>query len=61
MADRYLEAVQCLDLIAPERFEEALETADSRAGLRSFQEGRDPLPSRKSFFQFQMSNFGGSD
>ena len=42
MADRYLEAVQCLDLIAPERFAEALETADSRAGLRSFQEARDP-------------------
>jgi len=42
MADRYLEAVQCLDLIAPERFAEALETADARAGLRSFQEGRDP-------------------
>ena len=42
MADRYLEAVQCLNLIAPERFAEALETADARAGLRSFQEGRDP-------------------
>ena len=42
MADRYLEAVRCLDLIAPERFAEALETADVRAGLRSFQEGRDP-------------------
>src|SRR6266850_6955285 len=42
MADRYLEAVQCLDLIAPERFAEALETADARAGLRSVQEGRDP-------------------
>src|SRR6267143_5814115 len=41
MADRYLEAVQCLDLIAPERFAEALETADARAGLRSCQEGRD--------------------
>jgi hypothetical protein len=42
MADRYLEAVQCLNLIAPERFAEALEIADARAGLRSFQEGRDP-------------------
>jgi len=42
MADRYLEAVQCLNLIAPERFAEALETVDARAGLRSFQEGRDP-------------------
>jgi len=42
MADRYLEAVQCLNLIAPERLAEALETADARAGLRSFQEGRDP-------------------
>jgi hypothetical protein len=42
MADRYLEAVRCLSLIAPERFLEALETADVRAGLRSFQEGRDP-------------------
>jgi hypothetical protein len=42
MADRYLEAVQYLNRIAPERFSEALETADARAGLRSFQEGRDP-------------------
>ncbi|HKB74392.1 MAG TPA: hypothetical protein VKC82_08980 [Burkholderiales bacterium] len=42
MADRYLEAVRCLSLIAPECFLEALETADVRAGLRSFQEGRDP-------------------
>ena len=42
MADRYLEAVQCLNRIEPERFAEALETADTRAGLRSFQEGRDP-------------------
>ncbi|HYS57856.1 MAG TPA: hypothetical protein VEM34_06905 [Burkholderiales bacterium] len=42
MADRYLEAVRCLSLIAPERFLEALDTADVRAGLRSFQEGRDP-------------------
>jgi len=42
MADRYLEAVQCLDLIAPERFAEALETAMPRAGLAIFQEGRDP-------------------
>ena len=42
MADRYLEAVQCLNRIAPERFAEALETADARAGLRRFQEGRDP-------------------
>ena len=41
MADRYLEAVQCLDLIAPERFAEALETADARAGLRSLSEGWD--------------------
>jgi hypothetical protein len=43
MADRYPEAVQCLNLIAPERFAEALETADARAGLRPFQEGRDPV------------------
>ena len=42
MADRYLEAVQCLNRIAPECFAEALETADARAGLRSFQEGCDP-------------------
>jgi len=42
MGDRYLEAVQCLSLIAPERFAEALEVADARAGVRSFQEGRDP-------------------
>jgi len=42
MADRYLEAIQCLNLIAPERFAEALETADARAGLRTFQEGCDP-------------------
>ena len=42
MADRYLEAAQCLNLIAPERFAEALDIADARAGLRSFQEGRDP-------------------
>jgi hypothetical protein len=41
MADRYLEAVQCLNLIAPERFAEALEIADVRAGLRSFHEGCD--------------------
>ena len=42
MADRYLEAIQHLNRIAPERFAEALEAADARAGLRSFQEGRDP-------------------
>ena len=42
MADRYLEAAQCLNLIAPERFAEALDIADARAGLRSSQEGRDP-------------------
>src|SRR5258708_631332 len=42
MADRYLEAVQCLNLIAPERFAQALDIADARAGLRSFQQGRDP-------------------
>jgi hypothetical protein len=42
MADRYLEAVRCLNRIAPERFAEALDTADARAGLRSSQEGRDP-------------------
>ena len=42
MADQYLEAVQCLNRIAPERLAEALETADARAGLRSSQEGRDP-------------------
>ena len=39
---RYLEAVQCLNLIAPKRLPEALKIADARAGLRSFQEGRDP-------------------
>jgi len=32
---RYLEAVQCLNLIAPERSPEALKGADARAGLRS--------------------------
>jgi hypothetical protein len=42
MATRYLEAMQCLNLIAPERSTEALEIADARVGLRSFQEGGDP-------------------
>jgi hypothetical protein len=42
MADRYLEAMQCLKLIAPQRFAEALEIADARAGLRSFHEDFDP-------------------
>ena len=42
MATRYLEAMQCLHLIAPERLSEVLKVADGRAGLRSFQEGRDP-------------------
>ncbi len=42
MVARYLEAIQCLNLIAPERLAEALEIADGRVGLRSFQEGCDP-------------------
>jgi hypothetical protein len=42
MAARYLEAMQCLNLIAPERLAEALKIADARVGLQSFQEGCDP-------------------
>jgi hypothetical protein len=42
MAARYLEALQCLNLITPGRLTEALEIADARVGLRPFQEGRDP-------------------
>ena len=38
---RYLEAVQCLNLIAPRRLPEALKIADARAGLRSLSEGWD--------------------
>ena len=38
---RYLEAVQCLNLIAPKRSPEALKIADARAGLRSLSEGWD--------------------
>jgi len=45
--------------IAPERFAEALDTADARAGLRSFQEGM-ILPLR-SFFSVPDEQFGGSD
>ncbi len=41
MAARYLEAMQCLKLIAPERLAEALKIADARVGLLSFQEGCD--------------------
>ena len=41
MAARYLEAMQCLNLIAPERLAEALKIADARVGLQSFQEGCD--------------------
>jgi len=41
MAARYLEAMQCLNLIAPERFAEALRIADARAGRQPFQEGCD--------------------
>ncbi|HYU70667.1 MAG TPA: hypothetical protein VEL09_15190 [Burkholderiales bacterium] len=41
MAARYLEAMQCLNLIAPERLAEALRIADARVGLQSFQEGCD--------------------
>ena len=41
MPTRYLEAMQCLDLIAPERLAEAHRIADARAGLQSFQEGCD--------------------
>ena len=41
MATPYLEAMQCLDLIAPERLAEALRIADARVGLQSFQEGSD--------------------
>jgi hypothetical protein len=55
MADRYLKAVQRPNLIAPERFAEALETADARAGLRSFQEGCD-RGFMEIVFQFRMSN-----
>jgi hypothetical protein len=42
MAVRYLEAMQCLNLIAPERLAEALRIADARVGLQSFPEGCDP-------------------
>jgi hypothetical protein len=42
MATRYLEAIQCLNLLAPERLGEALQIANGRVGLRSFQEGCDP-------------------
>ena len=41
MAIPYLEAMQCLNLIAPERLAEALRIADARVGLQSFQEGCD--------------------
>jgi hypothetical protein len=41
MVARYLEAMQGLNLIAPERLAEALEIADARVGLRTFQEGCD--------------------
>ena len=41
MAARYLEAMQCLNLIAPERLAEALKIADARVGLQAFQEGCD--------------------
>ena len=41
MATPYLEAMQCLNLIAPERLAEALRIADARVGLQSFQEGCD--------------------
>ena len=41
MATRYLEAMQCLNRIAPERLAEALKIADARVGLQSFQEGCD--------------------
>jgi len=42
MTARYLEAMQCINLIAPERLAEALKIADARVGLQSFQEGCDP-------------------
>jgi len=42
MATPYLEAMQCLNLIAPERLAEALKIADARVGLQSLQEGCDP-------------------
>jgi len=41
MAARYLEAMQCLNLIAPERLAEALKIADARVERQSFQEGCD--------------------
>jgi hypothetical protein len=41
MAARYFEAMQCFNLIAPERLAEALKIADGRVGLRPFQEGCD--------------------
>jgi hypothetical protein len=41
MATPYLEATQCLNVIAPERLAEALRIADARVGLQSFQEGCD--------------------
>jgi hypothetical protein len=41
MPTRYLEAMQCLNLIAPERLAEAHQIADARVGLRPFQEGCD--------------------
>jgi len=34
---RYVEAIQCLSQIAPERLLDALKIADARAGLRPFQ------------------------
>jgi len=59
VADRYLEAVQCLNRIAPERFARRLTPLMPR-GAAIFQEGCDPAL-MEIVFQFQMSNFGGSD
>jgi len=41
MAARYLEAMQCLNLIAPEHLADALKIADARVARQSFQEGCD--------------------
>ena len=60
MAARYLEAMQCLHLIAPERLSEVLKVADGRAGLRSFQEGCDSRL-MEVVFSVPDDNFAGSE
>ena len=41
MAIPYLEAMQCLNLVGPQRLADALRIADARVGLKSLQEGCD--------------------